>query len=56
MAKINKPPDYKCLQGCGKRGTFIHCDNANCCSYSGNPYGVWRIPMKLKVVLPDEPG
>ena len=38
-AIIKKPTNNKCWQGCGEKGTLVHCDgNANWYSHCGKQY------------------
>ena len=54
MAKIKNSGDSRCWQGCGERGTFLHCwwD----CKLGQQLWkSVWQFLRKLDVVLPEDP-
>jgi hypothetical protein len=54
MAKIKTSEDSKCCQGCGERGTLLHCwwDFKLTKSFWKL---IWRFLGKLEIDLPEEP-
>jgi hypothetical protein len=53
MAKIKNLGNSRCLQGCGERGTFLHCwwD----CKLGQQLWkSVWQFLRKLDIVLPED--
>jgi hypothetical protein len=54
MAKIKNSGDGRCWQGCGERGTLLHCwwD----CKFVQTLWkSVWQFLRKLDIVLPEDP-
>ena len=54
MAKIKNSGDSRCCQGCGERGTLLHCW-WNCKLVQPLWKSVWRFLRKLDIVLPEDP-
>ena len=54
MAKIKNSGDSRCLQGCGERGTLLHCW-WDCKLVQPLWKSVWRFLRKLDIVLPEDP-
>jgi hypothetical protein len=54
MAKIKNSGDSRCRQGCGERGTLLHCW-WNCKLVQPLLKSVWRFLRKLDIVLPEDP-
>jgi hypothetical protein len=54
MAKIKNSGDSRCLQGCGKRGTLLHCW-WDCRLVQPLWKSVWRFLRKLDIALPEDP-
>ena len=54
MAKINKSGNNKCWQGCGERGTLLHCW-WECKLVQPLWKTVWGFLKKLKIELPYDP-
>ena len=54
MAKIKNSGDSRCWQGCGERGTLLHCW-WDCKLVQPLWKSVWRFLRKLDLVLPDNP-
>ena len=54
MAKIDKAGNNKCWQGCGERGTVLHCW-WECKLVQPLWKPVWRFLKKLKIELPYDP-
>jgi hypothetical protein len=54
MAKIKNSDDGRCWQGCGERGTLLHCW-WNCKLVQPLCKSVWRFFRKLDIVLPEDP-
>ena len=54
MAVINKSTNNKCWQGCGERGTLLHCC-WECRLVQPLWKAVWRYLKKLKMDLPFDP-
>jgi hypothetical protein len=54
MAKIKNSGDSRCWQGCGERGTFLHCW-WDCKLIQPLWKSVWRFLRKLNTQLPDYP-
>ena len=54
MAVINKSTNNKCCQGCGERGTFMHCC-WECRLVQPLWKTVWNYLKKLKMDLPYDP-
>jgi hypothetical protein len=54
MAKIKNSRDSSCLQGCGERGTLLHCWWE--CKVVQTPWkSIWWFLRKLEIVLPEDP-
>ena len=51
MAKI-KNSDDRCWQGCGERGTLLHCYDCKLVQPFWKP--VWQFLRKLDIVLPED--
>ena len=54
MAKIKNSGDSRCWQGCGERGTLLHCW-WDCKLVQPLWKSVWRFLRKLDIVLPEDP-
>jgi hypothetical protein len=54
MARIKNSGDSKCWQGCGKRGTLLHCW-WDCKLLQPLWKSVWRFLRKLDIVLLEDP-
>jgi hypothetical protein len=54
MAKIKNSGDSRCWQGCGERGTLLHCW-WDCKLVQPLWKSVWRFLQKLDIVLPEDP-
>jgi hypothetical protein len=54
MAKIKNSGDSRCWQGCGERGTCLHCWWA-CKLVQALQKSVWRFLRKFDIVLPEDP-
>ena len=54
MAKINNRRNRRCWQGCGERGTHLHCW-WECKLVQPLWRTVWRFLKKLKIELPHDP-
>ena len=54
MAKMKNSGDSRCWQGCGERGTLLHCW-WDCKLVQPLWKSVWRFLRKLDIVLPDDP-
>jgi hypothetical protein len=54
MAKIKNSSDSRCWQGCGERGTLLHCW-WNCKLLQPLGKSVWWFLRKLDIVLPEDP-
>ena len=54
MAIIKKNTKNKCWQGCGKKGTLVHC--WECKLVQPLWKTVWRFLKKLKIALSYDPG
>jgi hypothetical protein len=54
MAKIKNSGDSRCWQGCGERGTLLHCW-WDCKLLQPLYKSVWRFLRKLDIVLPVDP-
>ena len=52
MAKIKNSSDSRCWQGCGERGTLLHCW-WDCKLVQPLWKSVWRFLRKLDIVLPE---
>jgi hypothetical protein len=53
-AKIKISSDIRCWQGCGERGTLLHCW-MDCKLVQPLWKSVWHILRKLDIVLPEDP-
>ena len=51
MAIIKKNTNYKCWQGCGEKGTLVHC-GWECILVQPLWKTVWRFLKKLEIELP----
>jgi hypothetical protein len=50
MAKIKNSGDSRCWQGCGERGTLLHC------WWECKLVQLWKlVPQKINIVLPEDP-
>ena len=54
MAKIKNLDDSRCWQGCGERGTLLHCW-WDCKLVQPLWKSVWQFLRKLGIVLPEDP-
>jgi hypothetical protein len=54
MAKIKNSCDSRCWQGCGERGTLLHCW-WDCKLIQPLWISVWWFLRKLDIVLPEDP-
>jgi hypothetical protein len=54
MAKIKNSSDSKCCQGCGERGTLLHCW-WDCKLVQPLWKSVWQFLRKLFIVLLEDP-
>ena len=54
MAKIKNSGDSRCWQGCGERGTLLHCW-WDCKLVQPLWKSVWWFLRKLDIVLPEDP-
>ena len=54
MAKIKNSGDSRCCQGCGERGTLLHCW-WDCKFVQPLWKSVWQFLRKLDIVLPEDP-
>jgi hypothetical protein len=54
MAKINNSGESRCWQGCGERGTLLHCW-WHCKLVQPLWKSVWWFLRKLDIVLPEDP-
>ena len=54
MAKVKNSGDSMCWQGCGERGTLLHCW-WNCKMVQPLWKSVWRFLRKLGMTLPEDP-
>ena len=54
MAKIKNSGDSRCWQGCGERGTLLHCW-WDCKLVQPLWKSVWRFLRKLDTILPEDP-
>jgi len=54
MAEIKNSDDSRCWQGCGERGTLLHCW-WDCKLVQPFCKSVWRFLRKLDIVLPEDP-
>jgi hypothetical protein len=53
MTKIKNSGDSKCWQGCGERGTLLHCW-LKCKLVQPLWKSVWWVLKKLDIVLPED--
>jgi hypothetical protein len=53
MATFKKSGDSRCWQGCGERGTLLHCW-WNCKLVQSLSKSVWRFLRKLDIILLDD--
>ena len=54
MAKVKNSGDSRCWQGCGERGTFLHCW-WDCKMVQALWKSVWWFLRKLDMTLPEDP-
>jgi hypothetical protein len=54
LAKIKNSGDSRCLQGCGERGTLLHCW-WECKMVQPLWKTVWQFPRKLEIILQEDP-
>jgi hypothetical protein len=54
MGKIKNSGDSRCWQGCGERGTLLHCW-WDCLFVQPLWKSVWQFLRKLDMVLPEDP-
>jgi hypothetical protein len=54
MAKIKNSGYSRCWQGCGERGTLLHC-RWDCKLVQPLWKSVWRFLRKLDIILPEDP-
>jgi hypothetical protein len=54
MAKIKNSGDRRCWQGCGERGTLLHCW-WDCKLVQPLWKSIWQFLRKLEIVLPEDP-
>jgi hypothetical protein len=54
MAKIKNSGDSRCCQGCGERGTLLHCW-WDCKLVQPLWKSVWKFLRKLDIVLREDP-
>jgi hypothetical protein len=54
MANIKNSGDSRCWQGCGKRGTLLHCW-WDCKLVQPLWKSVWQFLRKLDIILPEDP-
>jgi hypothetical protein len=54
MVKIRNSGDSRCWQGCGERGTLLHCW-WNCKLVQPLRKSVWRFLIKLDIVVLEDP-
>jgi hypothetical protein len=54
MGKIKNSGDSRCWQGCGERGTLLHCW-WDCKLVQPHRKSVWRFLRKLDIVLQEDP-
>ena len=54
MAKVKNSGDSRCWQGCGERGTLLHCW-WDCKMVQPLWKSVWRFLRKLGMTLPEDP-
>jgi hypothetical protein len=54
MAKVKNSGDSRCWQGCGERGTLLHCW-WDCKLVQPLWKSVWQFLRKLDIVLPEDP-
>jgi hypothetical protein len=54
MTKIKNSGDSRCWQGCGERGTLLHCW-CDCKLVQPLLKSVWQFFRKLDIVLPEDP-
>jgi hypothetical protein len=52
--KIKNSCDSKCWQGCGERGTLLHCW-WDCKLVQPLCESIWRFLRKLDIILPEDP-
>ena len=55
LAKIQNSDDNRCWQGCGERGTLLHCW-WGCKLIQPLWKSVWQFLRKMDIVLPEDPG